>query len=290
MIGVLMNSNKKIVLLFYFFQCNGSYTSIIDLYFNLIKYRIDVELYIILKNSSNALFFKTLCEFPKFKFNLITLERLHTIIDDTSILITTAGTVFFSYPYIKSLKYKDIIILDGSIFFTNECKNINNSEYYQKLNKYKILGNPYNKKYFKEDNNYYTYYHKFSIERLNYLNNRYSSISKGSLIRDSSIKSQFYFNMFHKYSCYKYKRCHYWDNNIYFENIGKLIFEYKYMNKKVFYSTENKTIDDGLTYYLKLFDIDDKFDQEITITPEEVIDKLGFKNNDLILELLLSYE
>ena len=58
------------------------------------------------------------------------------------------------------------------------------------------------------------------------------------------------------------------------------------MNKKVFYSVKNKTIDDGLTNYLRLFNINDNFDQEITITPEEVIDKLGFKNNDLILELI----
>lgn len=287
MIGVLMNSNKKIVLLFHFFQCNGSYTSIIDLYFNLIKCGIDVKLYIILNNSSSTLFFKTLNEFPKFEFTLIKKDNLN-ILNDTTI-ITTAGTVYNLYDKIITLKYNKIIILDGGIFFSNYSIGINNN-IYNDIDNRLILGNPFNSRYFTD--NYFIYYHKFSLSRLEHLKKKYTkNINlKEVLIRNEVSTGQnklIKISDFHSYKSYSYKRWFQKNPKLsYFENIGKLIFEYKYMNKKVFYSAKNKTIDDGLTDYLRLFNINDNLDQEITITSEEVIDKLGFKNNDLILELI----
>ena len=54
-----------------------------------------------------------------------------------------------------------------------------------------------------------------------------------------------------------------------------------------YYSRENKTQDDGLTEYLKLFGIDDNIDQEIKISEEELFDKLGMKDDDILLIDLL---
>jgi hypothetical protein len=58
------------------------------------------------------------------------------------------------------------------------------------------------------------------------------------------------------------------------------------MDKKVYYSSANKSQDDGLTEYLRLFGFDDNITQEIEFTKQDVIDKLGFYKEDLILELL----
>lgn len=56
----------------------------------------------------------------------------------------------------------------------------------------------------------------------------------------------------------------YWlqSENIYFEGIGKSIFESVLLGKNVFYSKANKCINDGLTEYLKFFlNIDDNYDK-----------------------------
>lgn len=74
--------------------------------------------------------------------------------------------------------------------------------------------------------------------------------------------------------------------NEYFENIGKLIFEFIYYNKKVKYFNTNYSKPDGLTYYLKLFNIDDTYSQYLNITKQDVINKLFMKNDDLLLHLV----
>ena len=66
-----------------------------------------------------------------------------------------------------------------------------------------------------------------------------------------------------------------------------MIFEFSALGKRVYYSRENKTQDDGLTEYLKLFGIDDNIDQEIKISEEELFDKLGMKDDDILLIDLL---
>ena len=49
-----------------------------------------------------------------------------------------------------------------------------------------------------------------------------------------------------------------------------MIFEFSALDKKVYYSNDNKTHNDGLTYYLKLFDIDDNISQEIHINEKRL--------------------
>lgn len=83
------------------------------------------------------------------------------------------------------------------------------------------------------------------------------------------LKRQDYFNV-HQYQALKYHR--YYVGGL--EIKGKLIFEFKYFDKSVKYLSVNKSIDDGLTDYLKLFGIDDNFDQDVTISKDDIIDKL----------------
>ena len=67
-----------------------------------------------------------------------------------------------------------------------------------------------------------------------------------------------------------------------------MIFEFSALDKKVYYSNENKTHNDGLTYYLKLFDIDDNLNQEIHINEKRLFDILGMKDNDVLLKDILN--
>lgn len=76
-------------------------------------------------------------------------------------------------------------------------------------------------------------------------------------------------------------------DNIFFENIGKLIWECLYNNRKVLYYSVKAEIKDGLYYYLKLFGIDGIIDHiPLNISREQVIDKLFMKDDDLILNIL----
>ena len=154
----------------------------------------------------------------------------------------------------------------------------------QNIPNIKILGNPCNEKFY--TNNYYVYYHKFSLERLNYLD----SLDKKNgvfdeLERNAEDTDEIKFNSMLK-NTLKYQRWRNVVDSIYSENIGKLIFEFVYMNKKVYYSSENKSQDDGLTEYLRLFDFDDNVTQEIKFTKQDVINKLCFHKDDLVLKLL----
>jgi hypothetical protein len=45
-------------------------------------------------------------------------------------------------------------------------------------------------------------------------------------------------------------------------------------------------MDDGLTEYLKLFNINDNVGQELIISPEEIKDKLFMKKDDLLIKLI----
>ena len=57
---------------------------------------------------------------------------------------------------------------------------------------------------------------------------------------------------------------------VYSENIGKVIFEFRWMDRPVHYSATNRTQPDGLTEYLALFGVDDTVDQDLTFTHDEV--------------------
>ena len=79
-------------------------------------------------------------------------------------------------------------------------------------------------------------------------------------------------------------------NNTIVKNIeikGKLIFEFLYFNKSVHYSPINKVVNDGLTDYLELFNINDNVEQDFHISREEIFDKLvKFDKTDTLLDII----
>jgi hypothetical protein len=73
---------------------------------------------------------------------------------------------------------------------------------------------------------------------------------------------------------------------IYWELMGMITFEFLWLGKEVFYSSFNKSLDDGVTHYLKLFGINDNYSQHLNISTEDVEDKLFMKSDDKLLELI----
>jgi hypothetical protein len=107
------------------------------------------------------------------------------------------------------------------------------------------------------------YYHKFSYRRLN-------AMKQSGLLKDN----------------YTFKRSGKEKTNIgeglHFENMGKGIFEHLWFGKEVEYKTDGMFIEDGLYYYMKLFELDAFQNQTIMLNKGEIMDKLFMKNIDYL--------
>lgn len=231
-------------------RANGVLTSIIDTYLNLSE-RIDITLKI---NTNDVGQFYLLCKRNKFfgfpdimKCVTLTTEfEAETIITSTKIL----------YDDI-SLKCNKLILLDSldiakakfGLFPEpkNPCDNTI------------LLCNPAT---MNDWFNCKEYYHKFSPMRLNTLD------SCRQLVYMRVNKEDIYIG-----------------DSIYFENIGKSIFEMSYLGRSVTYYGDK--IHDGLYYYLKLFGIDGEQDHILLpLTTQDIEQKLMMKDDDLLLELI----
>ena len=96
-----------------------------------------------------------------------------------------------------------------------------------------------------------------------------------------SIKEDPKFNI-HDFSALDYRRRNFYDDNLYIEIKGKAIFEFLYFNKPVYYHSTPKTLDDGLTDYLRLFNVDDNVEQMLKINNKDIYNKLvNFNSEEL---------
>jgi len=232
-------------------RANGTLTSMIDTYFNL----QDVELKIISGDHvHNTIQFIRDNDYfgDKGILNCLTKDlsfEANTIICSAKLLVDI--NVF----NIK-IKCKRMIVLDSlDIFKLN--KNI--VSFSIPTLDMIFLCNPANKVPFKT----HEYYHKFSHKRLDTLKKScelqiYSRMSRDDIIVD----------------------------NIPFENIGKRVWENLYHGTKVLYQPDGLRIEDGLCYYMKLFGLDCNKEKILSVTREQIVDKLFMKEDDLIYELL----
>ncbi len=176
-----------------------------------------------------------------------------------------------------------------------------------------LLGNPSNDIF--PEIKFIEYYHKFSKERLEYIRPKFKTINKSLTTAENKDPNLFchvaqfkkYFSQYntninncdlshlkenlsagfpHDCQDFRYQRWYEIKPGLFIENIGKLIFEFQYFNKPVWYSAKNKTVNDGLHWYLKLFNIDDTKDQELKIQTQEIKEKLLFNKKDIILDLI----
>lgn len=134
--------------------------------------------------------------------------------------------------------------------------------------------------------NFIEYYSRFSQFRLDNI-----KVSNNNIVFDDynnydTLKYNNKFNI-HTYSGIIYKRRDFYKENMYLEMKGKLLFEFLYFNKYVYYNSKPKSFDDGLTDYLKYFNIDDNISQQLKITKDELYNKIiKFDNNNDILNIL----
>jgi hypothetical protein len=182
-------------------------------------------------------------------------------------------------------KYNHLFILDaGRIAYDYIIDGSNHINYVKTLPRMTIYGNKANKLFFGDIENYKIWYHKFSQERFNHL--KQLNVINQTLTED---KREITGNLKFDYLLSNELNYNRWREikGDYRENIGKMIFEFSALGKKVVYSPKNKTSNDGLTEYLALFDIDDTKEQEIKITEEQLFDKLGMKQDDVLLNDLM---
>lgn len=241
---------------------DGVFTSILDLYFYLIK-NINVKLIIRCEDPiSSVRTLRKLSNIPSiFKHLSQNTEP------EADIIICSMKLLKDIYLENKiNLHSNKLIILDSLDNFLIKhqfCPDYNRIA--SKFNRIYLL-NPANSFLTLDDKvQQFEWYHKFSEERINNIRHIEGDI--------------FYYS--------RRNRPHgKLTQGKYAENIGKMIFEHIYFGSKVFYSSDSMYLKDGLYYYLKLFGIDGTKTQSLKITKSQIKDIMFFKNNDKILDLL----
>ena len=123
------------------------------------------------------------------------------------------------------------------------------------------------------------YYHKFSEKRIKNLPNYYRPNLQ-------IFKTKLFLNKIYNYS--RTNKSHLEIKpGIFFENIGKRIFEHLLHNRIVNYKTDDLKKPDGLFYYLKLLNGDGlKKHQPLKISVQIIKEKLFMNKDDKLLNLI----
>lgn len=315
-----MSKDKKIYIVINMYnKLNGSIIDCIDLYINLKKLNIDCELIIIynpydckdntdysiimqlkdlifryyklpmvatimkhikinnrIKNISG---YSTLLTTNKNKSNIINMFDYNTLLDD--LIITDYHTCT---KYLN--KNHEVILISELTLMAdlfNKKTNINILK--DNYNIKKIIGTKFMKNYCDSDI-LFEYYMPMSEFRLNNIKIDNNNIIYDNYNNYEADKLNSDFNI-HNYAGIKYNRRYLPYHDVCMEAKGKLLFEFLYYNKYVYYNAVPKQDNDGLTDYLNYFNIDDNISQELKITKEEVYNKLiKFDSDNKILNIL----
>lgn len=256
----------------YYTLLNGCMTSLLDIHYEYPE--SEFIMYVQKDRLSDSMLTRT--QYPHTKMTYLGIEDIKNRRFD--VLVTNPNTLYRFYDMHVFLKYNYLVIIDSATFFIDSCYGSEHNRYLESLPNKTIFGNTYNSGFFARD--YEIYYHKFSRKRLNHIGN---IVPEFGVLKDRNESNDWmckYYRHAHSFDSLFYKR-HYSINGIYFENIGKLIFEYAYFGKDVFYSCENKKFNDGLSEYLTLFNIDDSLCQKIDI-PKESIESILVGNINIL--------
>lgn len=274
--------------LIYYPYLDGTSTSLIDTYYNLKSFGVDIECYVAVDTSDmkrNLEYIQTLKKStPKdFYYKTILLKEIYN--KNFNNLIMSFG--IFRFVDKLPTNYNHLFLLDaGRIpydYFLNNKAFIN---HVKKLKNVCVYGNRCNQIFF-NFSKYKIWYHKFSKERFNFLKKLVviqQTLTEDKRENTGNIKFDYMLSNELKYNRWREI------NGEYRENIGKMIFEFSALGKKVVYSPKNKNCDDGLTEYLALFGINDKIEQKIVINEEQLFDVLGMHENDILLNDIQKYE
>lgn len=246
---------------------NGEFTTNVDLYYNLKSYNIDVQFCLYLSEKSTM----SNCIRHLNKNNNTDLLKCITtenVFEDDLIICTS------HLPYEKEikLKSKNLFILDSLNLKINDYQipTLNSDNIVLFCNPSNI-----NKKVSYKQ---IEYYHKFSEKRISNLP-LYSKMILDKGNKELLIPKIFYYNRTKKPLIEI-------SPGLYWENVGKRIFEVLYYGNTVKYVNEGLVEPDGLFYYLKLFDIDGYQSCNIKISEHIIKDKLFMKEDDKLLDLI----
>lgn len=260
------------VLLIYFSigRITGVFTSLIDVYLNLVKRGVDVNLKIcgwdgimfgneLLYKENFSGWYNLCCDNKHFGSKKIfrSFTKDKNFVSD--VVICSAR---FPNDMVKndlSIKAKRWIILDSLDLQTNKFVDYQPDEVLKGDTHFLVNPANFNRTKFME----HEYYHKFSKERLDTLTIKkpieYIRITKDWMKVDE----------------------------YYFENIGKSIWETIYCGQDVAYDPIGMLGKDGLYYYLKLFGVDgEKSHSSLPINRKDIEDKLFMRDNDIVLSLI----
>lgn len=293
----------RVNLIYFLYELNGAYTSFEDLFYNLKRFTDNDVRFIILYEDKDVLvrfkeylaFGTGICylqiekegyhnmKFPikydiKGDINVISTEIIQLEWHDR--FVQHSNKTYLLYP---AFVYKDEG-LDHSIF-----------EYqmnYIKEHDVLTICNEFNAKYV---DNSFVWYMKFSPERIEKIKKLVSS-ENGTLVAEDYYKNKMEGKnikpfSYKKYEYYRYDKKNDFNNYTdggarYYENIGKLMFEFVFLGKESTYSPKNKKFFDGLSEFMRYIGYDDE--KEHTFTKDDMPlleEKLYMNENDEILKL-----
>lgn len=284
---------------------HGSLVTLNDCYIDVSRY-YDTKLYFKYYNQTTTDDTRYLIKQYEFMKEYMITSKADKFIENAYLNGTTVTVSWvLKNLNLESFKGDNLIILESLDIYLLELDNKLNDVLSALSKNFKhvyILANPMNlevlKKYNYKNIDYIEYYIKLSKERLDKIGNK-DDIDNRTLIRHEMLidkyKEHYLYNSRLEYiNTLKFKShafcrigTYFNGTQLYMENIGKLIFEYLYMNRNLDYYNYNRVGDDGIHYYMKLIELDDKENHLNLIGYTNIIkEKLLFNDNDLLLKLI----
>lgn len=292
---------KNIKLFYKFNGLSGVLTTMMDIHFNLAQMNMHIPLCI---RFTKEIYHGNVLKYISFmkKYDCKTFnETSECFIADTIIMSAQQFVLeyYFSGGIItdEEIQCEQLILLDSACFFVSNAMNllddlllkINNTKSQEVI----ILCSSENKRLLEERCSKYNkiklvdYFISFSEKRLNIISQ--IPITKDTMYADNYEESKRIKNFeVHEYAKYHYNR---WmplrDTGHFYENIGKLLFEFSILGKESFYSIKNKTMDDGMTGYMRALGLDDNINHNMIDYSNNIKDFFTFKQEDDVLWNLL---
>lgn len=267
---------------------DGNLIDCMDLYYNLKNY-VHCDYYILTPyNLLKKLYYKLKLTFKQPLYSDI-IQHIRPI--TFKVEFSKYDLFIYRYNYYKFnndiINYKGILINGESI--SRELIYYGNKNIYSNF-KY-VIASPFILNFDNISTHYFIYHLKLSQYRLDNLiyNNKKTCFSDYNQYETLKCNYNFNIHEYDKLIWYRHKR----EDNIewYAEIKAKLIFEFLYLNKNVHYLPINKYFDDGLTDYLKLFNIDDNIEQDLNISIDELYEKvIKFNEDDELLHFIEKME
>lgn len=286
----------KIDLIYYLYELNGAYTSFEDLFYNLRKYtNWEIRLIVFF---DDKLVVKRFKRYFGNESNIVYLPlkygKMHYDLHGNACVISSEVIDLVQTKTIE-IDFNKVFLFYPAFIYKKEISQneFNNMISYINDNDIITICNEFNAQFVKDS---FIWYMKFSEERINRLK-QISTNENGILTSEEYFKRK---KNKLDIKPFSYKRYDYFryskkskDNPYtefgadYYENIGKMMFEFLLLEKEASYSCKNKKINDGLTEFLFQFGIDDNFDFDLNLLSKSKLQEVLFmKHNDEILKLL----